>query len=88
MSRGNPVLRLWRYIRYLHIVNHSRADEFDEKRNAPCALSFVRAGDGQQAVPFERLAHGLIRIGVGAASCAVMHEASRALLLPKVLDRI
>ena len=88
MTLENPVLRILRYFRYLHVVNRSRADEFDEKRNAPSALSFVRADDGQQAVVFERLAHGLTCIKVQAASYAVMHEALRALLLPKVLDRI
>ena len=58
------------------------------KPNAPSVLSFVRADDGQQAVAFQKLARGFIRIKVRAAPHVVVHEVLWALFLPKVLDRI
>ena len=89
MTLGNPVLRLLRYIRYLRrVVNHSRTGEFDGKPDAPSVLSFVRTDDGQQAVAFQKLAHGFIRIEVGAASHVVMHEVLWAPFIPKVLYRV
>jgi hypothetical protein len=48
----------------------------------------MRADDGQQAVAFQKLAHGFIRIEVRAASHVVMHEVLWAPFLPKVLDRV
>jgi len=46
------------------------------------------ADDGQQAITLEEIAHGLVRVKVGAAAYVVVHKVLRAALLAKVPDGV
>ena len=82
-------MRVLRYIRYLHLQSiTSPSPESVRKNGAPCVLRLVGTNDGQQAITLEERACGLVCEKVGTAADMIVHEAFRALLLPKVLYRI
>ena len=56
--------------------------------DVPGILCLMGANDGQQAIPLEKVAHGPIRVKVGAAAHVVVHKVLRGTFLAEILDGI
>ena len=56
--------------------------------DAPRILRLMGADDGQQAIAFQKVAHCLISVKVGATPNVVVHKVLRGTFLAKVLDRV
>jgi hypothetical protein len=84
-----------RYMRYLSIIPAPTSTLFSQedgrerrKVDIHSILGFVCADDREQTIAVKKLAHGFIRVEVGAAPHVVVHKVLRTPFLSKVLDRV